>query len=359
MGDRNSEYIAGVLNSKLLGVSGNDRLDALCKEIEAVRKRLHDLLIDKQRLLSAPRTDVSAKDAEGFVSGIDDCSVTISTSVGGMGMLFVKYTDAPMYFHMPYRSYDIGNDNVIYASLPQYSFKAEYMLDKSVAISNETCGVLLNGRMAADWEPEQYSHPHVSGTYPRSKPFDRICFGGNRFVEELPKIMTPSAFLEFARRFHIWATHGNLLDMYDHPAYRTPQLSTDLAVSAIEHADELFLMAQTMLPDKDRKLVGVLDTAGILAGSFSEAFVKAYGLWLLKHMDRLPSGIGASIRTRAMRSAIILDIASDPVIREHLKGAWEERAYNAPRALKKLLADALQADGGNMGAKKLLDAIRM
>lgn len=329
-----SHVLSTTLNSTLLGESRHEELERLDDAIQETRSRLRSLLIQRQNAENQAITTVTEKAAEGFIKSLRDCTVSVSPSSGASRVALSMF-EAPVRFHIMHGKYSLGNDNTVYVTMPWYSFRADLIGDGHISLKNIS-HIEIDGSLSAEWSSRHYSHPHVSSTFSEPSPFRGICFGTNKFLDGVNNTITPVAFLEVMRRFHIWATHANLNDMYDSHLYGNPKLSTK-ACELISHADELFSLALKSVSNRGLapQLIHDVRLFGMHAREHAEAFIRAYAAWILHNGPDLSNAYGYFGRGSLM-SAARIDIVSRS-LDSYDFGVIEQEVFNAPMALKKML----------------------
>ena len=341
-----AEGIANILNTALLGTSREDELERLKREIERKRSELRDLLLVKSRTESQTASVLTERAAEGFLKCIEGCNTDLSGQ-SGMEKVSISFFEVPIRYHVMHGSYSVGNNNVVYVTQPIYAFKAVFMNNSTVRLSNITYMYAPEDSLVEGWSSSTYSHPHVSDRNNGEGYFSHICFGQNKFLEDIHgTTITPQSFLEFARRFYIWATHGNLNDMYDSPAYRDPKLSS-AAREIVRQSEDLFLLAQKSIGSASErpKLISAVRDAGLQANSYEEAFIRAYAAWFIKNAPALSNACGYLNRHSLLASAR-LDIVAEVDTDRDFSPLTEE-ILGAPVALKKLMERQLSNSSSN------------
>lgn len=328
------------INSVFFGQAADTRIHELEGTIESAKNTLRRLLIEKQRLECAKSEFLTEKDVIGLRKLMKEASLYLFEGRNAT-RIDANIMNCSIRFHTMHGRYDIGNDDVIYVTRPHYAFQADYMANGTARLRNITEGIHIDEELSETWDLNNYSHPHVSDTYEDAHDFGNICFGANKFVEILSKpTVTPQDYVEFLRRFYIWASHGNLDDMYDRRAYKEPSL-TQKAKGFIENIDGLFADAQKYANGNMHNVSFAAEvcSAGLHGTSHAvSAFIRVYAAWLLKNMPKLASVIGHSLPRYSLIAAAKLDLAAyENIDSDAALDVIANEVFAAPRALRKLI----------------------
>ena len=344
------------INAAFFGQSADNRSAELTRKIEDARSTLRMLLIEKQRLECSRSEFITDRDVAGLRTLMKEASLDISEPQRGISRLTAAIRNVSIRFHSMHGRYDIGNDDVLYVTRPLYSFEASYMSNGTARLRNITTDINTDTTLSSAWGNTYYSHPHVSDTHEGIGDFRNICFGSNHFTEVLRKSpMTPQDYIEFLRRWHIWATHGILNDMYDRDAYRDPLL-TEKAKEILKNSTQLFLTAQRWMRGDIQSNAFLAETvaAGFPEQHCGVAFIRCYAAWMLNNMPKLASAVGHTFPRSSLAAAARLDLvaAYEPLDSEGNRvDSILEEVSGSVGALKKLIETSDTSDRPDRRAK--------
>lgn len=277
---RNDASSLSLFNNMLFhSDSGETRIRALEHDVSETKRELMRLMRDLELTRQQPAiTPVSETALRDFFNAHPSMNIAYED-----GKLTLKSVNQSVAFHTRRGRNAVGaNNDIIYVTLPLYSFKLDFFPDGKVVGSAEKSNTLEKV-----WEggPSlRYGHPHTqhrSG----SRTFGSLCNGNNRFIQDWSYmrsngIMDGCNVIRILSKAAIWMETVNISDMYGTELAcgpRVPENITDgLDVDGLLHY-------RTPIADADANLLSILDDCG--AWIYRMAL---WSLWMAKHFFSLP-----------------------------------------------------------------------
>ena len=374
-----------IINSVFFGQTKENKETDLKQSIQQLRDELIRKYKQLEDLKSRTSDIIRPKSVEALGKALPVTS--IDHSLGGGLKISIEY--AAMRYHFPMnrrgKPLSLCNNGVIYTTAPIHEFTA------SITPSTNTAAIRNNmpkdrlqietGIFDGEFSTTSYSHPHVSNRNSGPGLFQTICYGDNRFTDILDsnKQYTVTDILEFVRRFYIWATHGNLNDMYDSPVYCIPVLANKLS-NYIMHGssiDRLFREVQEAMLTSMAGVIDVCKNDPFLADYIGETsthlnvgllsiqlFNLVYAMWIHRHSEQL-FGYGGVTTRNSLRGSILCDLVyymdmyrSKIVLMQYL--GWSEPPLDINTQLMEYILSPVclkeyieQAHGGDSTLKSL------
>lgn len=225
-------------------------------------------------------------------------------------------TDQSVSFHCIRNKIGGYNDDIVYVTMPVYSFKVSFLMNGCMKIASTRHENFLKKDTLSDIirsiDNGTYGHPNAISS--KSKEgglynFTSVCSGNNTFISDYRHFIrnpSPAEWLAILNRIMTWLTTANLHDMYGTPLWRTVYLSDwYFSREAREFSERFFSLMQEKHRTKSfsrehmlKEVDTVLDTVpkfmyedikGFIYDSVDSEQIElilfhyAYALWLCTH----------------------------------------------------------------------------
>lgn len=253
------------LQGFLFGEHSDSHKQELMMELTSLKMRI----IEKINEINAlPKAD-AAKIPERALAGLAERWSELYIRVNDNN-LFITLNKLPLNFL--YGSYQdaVANDSIIYQSAPAYAMELRVTPTRHTSLRNVTnfsnlndsISEVMSSAMATLGERNLLSelsstprdlgltlsgqnsngvcHPHAQGS-PGS--FSSICYGNNRWSEDLLRLSSGLDFASVIDRVLLWFVSGNMLDMYDgfmSPRIIPPTNESSLPADIVDVVNALF-----------------------------------------------------------------------------------------------------------------------
>lgn len=282
-----------------LSDSNETRINTLERNVSETRRELmrlmRELELAKQQPKVAPISETALRD---FFAAHPAMTISYAD-----GKLTLRSSNQSVAFHTRRERNAVGvNNDIIYVTLPLYSFKLDFFSDGSVvgsAEKSDTLEEVWDGHCAL-----RYGHPHTQHRS-NSRAFESLCNGNNRFIQDWHYmrdngIMDGSNTMRILSQAAIWMETANISDMYGTALAEGPHVPENI-IADID-VNGLFY-CKTPLRSEAPTLRFIFDTYGSVAYRMA-----LWTLWIIKRFYSLPECLNRcnSLYQAAMYDAWII-----------------------------------------------------
>lgn len=295
------DTLAVSLFNDMLFLSGSNetRIKTLERNVSDTRNELMRLMRELELARQQPAvTPVSETALRDFFKAHPAMTITYDD-----GKLTLKSVNQSVAFHTRRDRNAVGrNNDIIYVTLPLYSFKLEFFSDGHVigcAEKSNTLEEVWDGHISI-----KYGHPHTqhrSG----SRTFDSLCNGNNRFIQDWSYmrsngVMDGANTMRILSQAAIWMETANISDMYGTELACGPRVPDDI-IDGLD-VDDLYY-DEIPIGEGAPTLRFIFD-----AYDLSVYRMALWSLWMVRHFDDLPDCLNrcASLYQAAMYDAWII-----------------------------------------------------